>query len=371
MNDCLADFEVGLYAVMLERDDVRVLLCNDMREALECARRVRHENRELQLTAAGDKALFYDLVDEGNVDVAAGEHTDDLLALDVHLVVEDSRERSRAGGLNDLLASLKQQQNSGRDFVVRNRNDAVHVLLDVLEGLFARGLYRDAVRNGVNGVGRLALARAEGVRDSRSALGLYADDLDARVDLLCAGRHAGNQSAAAGRNENHVNERQVAQDFERDGALTGHDVLIVERMDELRAGLLTDLARLGVGFVVDVARENDVRAVALRRGDLGDRRGARHDDGGLDADRACREGNALCVVACRGGNDCVQVALGVALHDLVVRAAHLEGAGLLLVFILEVDLCAGHGGEGRGGGKRDVVDNVFQTFRRRFEIFQF
>lgn len=69
--------------------------------------------------------------------------------------------------------------------------------------------------------------------------------------------------------------------------------------------------------------------------------------------------------------DCVQVALGVALHDLVVRAAHLEGAGLLLVFILEVDLCAGHGGEGRGGGKRDVVDNVFQTFRRRFEIFQF
>lgn len=78
------------------------------------------------------------------------------------------------------------------------------------------------------------------------------------------------QSAAAGRNENHVNERQVAQDFERDGALTGHDVLIVERMDELGAGLLTDLARLGVGFIVDVARENDVRAVALRRGDLGD-----------------------------------------------------------------------------------------------------
>lgn len=84
-----------------------------------------------------------------------------FLPLSVHLVVEDSRERSRAGGLNDLLASLEQQQNSGRDFVVRNRNDAVHVLLDVLEGLFARGLYRDAVRNGVNGVGRLALARAE------------------------------------------------------------------------------------------------------------------------------------------------------------------------------------------------------------------
>ena len=38
VNDCLADLEVGLYAVMLERDDVRVLLCNDMREALECAR---------------------------------------------------------------------------------------------------------------------------------------------------------------------------------------------------------------------------------------------------------------------------------------------------------------------------------------------
>ena len=35
MDDRFADLEVGLYAVMLEQDDVRVLLRNDMREALE------------------------------------------------------------------------------------------------------------------------------------------------------------------------------------------------------------------------------------------------------------------------------------------------------------------------------------------------
>ena len=367
VDDRFADLEVGLYAVMLERDDVRVLLCNDMREALECARRVRHENRELELTAAGDEALLDDLVDEGNVDVAAGEDADDLFALDVDLVVEHGRERSGAGGLNDLLAALEQQQDGGGDLVVGDRDNAVYVLLDIFEGLFARSLYRDAVCDGVNGIRRLALARAEGVRDRRSTLGLYADDLDARVDLLGAGSDTGDQSAAAGRNEDHVDKRQVAQDLERDGALTGHDVLIVERMDELRAGL----PGLGIGFVINVARQNDISAVALGRGDLGDRRGARHDDGGLDADRACREGNALCVVACGGCDDCVQVALGIALHDLVVRAAHLERAGFLLVFVLQIDLGAGHGGEGCRSRQRDVVDYVFQTVGCRLEIFQF
>ena len=133
VDDRFADLEVGLYAVMLERDDVRVLLCNDMREALECARCVRHENRELELTAAGDEALFYDLVDEGNVDVAAGEDADDLFALDVDLVVEHGRERSGAGGLNDLLAALEQQQDGGGDLVVGDRDNAVHVLLDIFD----------------------------------------------------------------------------------------------------------------------------------------------------------------------------------------------------------------------------------------------
>ena len=48
-----ADLEVRLYAVMLEQDDIGILLCNDVREMLECARCIRHEHRELQLTAAG------------------------------------------------------------------------------------------------------------------------------------------------------------------------------------------------------------------------------------------------------------------------------------------------------------------------------
>ena len=122
MDDRFADLEVGLYAVMLEQDDVRVLLRNDMREALESARCVRHEHGELELTAAGDEALLDDLVDEGNVDVAAGQDADDLFALDVDLVVEHSRERGGTGGLNDLLAALEQQQDGGGDLVVGDRD---------------------------------------------------------------------------------------------------------------------------------------------------------------------------------------------------------------------------------------------------------
>ena len=130
MDNRLADLEVRLYAVMLEQDDIGILLCNDVREMLECARSIRHEHRELQLTAAGDQALFHNLVDKGYVDIAAGQHADDLLAAYIHLVVEHSRERSRTGGLNDLLAALEQQQNSGSNLVIGNRDNAVHILLD-------------------------------------------------------------------------------------------------------------------------------------------------------------------------------------------------------------------------------------------------
>lgn len=122
---------------------------------------IRHEHRELQLTAAGNQALFDDLVDERNVDIAAGQHAYDLFALYIHLVVEHSRERSRTRGLNDLLAALEQQQNSGSDLVIGNRDNAVHILLDILKGLFARGLYGDTVSDGVHGIGRSALTGAE------------------------------------------------------------------------------------------------------------------------------------------------------------------------------------------------------------------
>ena len=67
----------------------------------------------------------------------------------------------------------------------------------------------------------------------------------------------------------------------------------------------------------------------------------------------------------------MQVAFGIALHDLVVRAAHLEGAGLLLVFVFQINLSARHGRKGTGRGERDVVDNVFQAVSCRFKIFQF
>ena len=369
MDNRLADLEVRLYAVMLEQDDIGILLCNDVREMLECARCIRHEHRELQLTAAGNQALFHNLVNKGYVDIAAGQHAYDLFAAYIHLVVEHSRERSRTRGLNDLLAALEQQQNSGSNLVIGNRDNAVHILLDILKGLFARGLYGDTVSDGVHGIGRSALTGAERICDRRCALSLYADDLDARVDLLCAGSHAGDQSAAAGRNEDHVNARQVAQDFQCDGALTRHNILIVKRVDELCAGLLADLACLGIGFIVNIARQNNLGTVALGCGNLCNRRGTRHNDGGLYTGSGCRKGNALCMVARRGRNNSVQVALSEALHNLIVSTAHLKGAGLLLIFVLQINLCAGHGGEGAGRRQRNVVDDVFQSVRSCLEIF--
>ena len=96
VNNRVPDVEIRLHAVVVKQDDVRVLLGNQMGEAFERTGRVGHDGRELEVSAAGDQTLFDHLVNERYVDVAAGEHTADLFARDVRLVVEHRRERRRA-----------------------------------------------------------------------------------------------------------------------------------------------------------------------------------------------------------------------------------------------------------------------------------
>ncbi len=138
----------------------------------------------------------------------------------------------------------------------------------------------------------------EGSDNRVRALCLHADDLNARVDLLGARRNAGNQSTAARGNENHVNCRQIGQNFECNRTLSCHDVLIIKGMDELCALFFNDFARFGIGFIVNRAMQHDLCAIALGCGNLGNRCRARHDDGGGYADLGRCECNALRMVAC-------------------------------------------------------------------------
>ena len=190
----------------------------------------------------------------------------------------------------------------------------------------------------------------EGRDDRVRALRLYADHLNARVDLLDAGRNARNQAAAARRHKNHIDCRQVGKDLERNGALSGHHVLIVKGVDKLRALFLHNFACLGIRFVVDRAVQHHL------------------DDRGRYADLRGGKGHALRVVARRRSHNGLKAALLITFHDLVVCTAHLKRAGFLLVFVFQIDLRARHFGEGLGRGKRDGMDDIFEAAGSRLEV---
>ena len=106
VEDGVADVQVGLDAVVLDQDDVGVLGGYQMGEALQGPGDVRHDSGDLQLTAAGDEALFHNLVDEGHVNVAPGEDAADLFAPNVHLIVENGGQGGGPGGLHHLLGAM-------------------------------------------------------------------------------------------------------------------------------------------------------------------------------------------------------------------------------------------------------------------------
>ena len=83
---------------------------------------------------------------------------------------------------------------------------------------------------------------------------------------------AGDQSAAADRDDDRGQIGDVLEQFEPERRLAEDHVRIVERVHERRAGLGRALARSGDAFIDRVAAEMDDAAERLDGGHLGDRR---------------------------------------------------------------------------------------------------
>jgi len=162
----------------------------------------------------------------------------------------------------------------------------------------------------------------------------------------------------------------LLEEFEADGALAGHDVGVVEGVDEGEVLLGGEAGRLFAGLVVVGAVEQYLCAKAACGGHFDEWRGERHDEEGADAAGGGVVGNALRVVAGGGGDDAAGGLLGREGGDAVERAALLEAAGHLQVFELEVDLLAGERGEELRVRARRVVDGAAQALAGRLDRCQ-
>ena len=128
---------------------------------------------------------------------------------------------------------------------------------------------------------------------------LHADDLDLGVERVHGDRHARREPAAADRDEDRPHLRALLDDLEAERALACHDVLVVERVDEHRAGPGREPQRLLERVLDRRPVQDHLRAVAAGGLHLRQRRPLGHDHGRRGAEQPGRERDALRVVARR------------------------------------------------------------------------
>ncbi|MGD0788747.1 MAG: hypothetical protein ABR898_12235 [Terracidiphilus sp.] len=150
--------------------------------------------------------------------------------------------------------------------------------------------------------------------------------------------------------------RNLLEEFQANGSLTGDDGSVVEGVDESTALFGVPSQRLAAGFVVAGAVEDNLSPEAARGGDLDLRRGQRHNDLSANSESRGMERNPLRVVA-GAGRDHAALALRLAEREqFVERAALFERARALQVLKLQVKWQAGQLGEVVGELARRDVD---------------
>jgi hypothetical protein len=153
-------------------------------------------------------------------------------------------------------------------------------------------------------------------------------------------RHTGGEPSPAQRHQDRPDVRALLEHLEAERPLPGDDVLVVERVDQHRAGACGELPRGHQRLRDARSVELDVGAVPLRRGDLGQGGAHRHEDGRLDPQQRRRQGDALRVVAGARRHHAAGPFLVAEPSDADVGPSDLERSGALEVLRLEEDVLA-------------------------------
>ena len=199
-------------------------------------------------------------------------------------------------------------------------------------------------------------------------LGLHAHDLYLRVVPLDCHRDAGHQATAAGGHHHRAHRRALLDDLQAEGALPGHDVRVVVRVDEHRAGPLGEGQGLGDGVLHAAAVQDDLRPVTPGGLYLGQRRASGHEHGGGAAEPPGGERHPLRVVARAGRHDAAGPFGLREAGDPVVGPADLERPRPLQVLALE-EHRPGHGlGQHAGVEQGRVRDHILDQLAGRGDI---
>ena len=184
----------------------------------------------------------------------------------------------RAAWFNKHLHTRQKQQNRLRNRIIGDRNNIIRVALDIPKCPLTWRFNRDAIGDCI--YGQLAwneVPRFEGTRCGIRAFRLHTNHTQTRLCFLEGTRNAREKAAAANRDDDGVDIRQLLQQFDTERALSRDNAIIVisgHKNPPLRFGnTLCDSDSLIEIFTV----ENNIRSVATRRFNLGIACGTRHD----------------------------------------------------------------------------------------------
>ena len=338
---------------MLQLDDVAVLPGQDIGDAEQGTGTVGEEDGEGEDAAPHDQAVLDQGGHGDHVHVAAGEDADHVQPLAGQ--VAQSGHGQQAGVLHHHLMLFHHIQESLHQLRIWDGDDLVHMVPDVGEHLVSRGLDGGAVSDGVGGGQGDHMARLQAGLHAGRPLRLHADNFYVGVEQLGQGGHTRRQPAAADGHQDHVHIRQLLQNLQTDGALTGHDPIVVKGMDKGQPLLVPQAHGLGIGVVIHAVHQHHVGPIAAGGLDLGNGGGGGDADGGGDLHIPGGKAHALGMVACGAGDNAPALLLVGQGGDLIVRAPQLEGPRLLQAVRLQIKVAVRH--QARRVQHRGLVDN--------------
>lgn len=326
-------------AVVGHLDDVAAQLADGVRHGGQQARAIVADDAQRHQPLGADQFAGQHRGQQARVDVAAGDDQAALLAAEAFGIGEQGGQCPRPGAFGHGLLDVAQQGDPALEIGLLDQqhvldqgaHDRIGQVADLLDG--------DALGDGLAAALGGHAAHAGGERGVHGRLD--AEDADLGVQGLGGGGHARDQAAAAYRHGQDLEVGHVLEHLQRHRALAGHDVEVVEGVDEGQALRLAQPQGVGVGVVIGVAVDDDVGAVVAGVLDLHERRAARHDDGGRHAQARGVIGQPLRMVAGRGGDDAAPALVLGQQQQLVQRAALLIGGGELQVLELEPHLRPG------------------------------
>ena len=279
-----------------------------------------------------------DAVNGVDLDIPTADDEDIALHIPPHTTSHNRGQRGGARPFCNDVGFFQEPEDGAGDVLFSHGDHVIHMFLDDSEIQFTGPIDCNTVGNGGAHVHGNPLTRLERANCGGAALRLHTDDLGAGTKPLDRDGKPRYETSSSDRSHHcHLILQDLGQ-FQAYGPLSGDDAGIVVARNECLVRASGKLLGVGEGVVETAPVQDHLCAVLPDCVQLFDRHVLGHDNGCTDAQPLGGPRNALCVVACRGGDHSVSSLPVRELKQAIVCPPYLERTGFLKILQFEKGL---------------------------------